>query len=508
MIEPSQLDRLLLVPPESGNHSNEQSFERTIVRWRGASTSDREIVSAADAYRADLAAQSIGPGDRVVVFADTHPDLIVALVGHLRAGVVHVPVNTRYAARELEHVLTDAQPSLVLTDALHADLVRSVAPEMPLCQIGGESPLVSRRLAPTSGLPLRRPRRDDPALMIYTSGTTGPSKGVVLSIGAVVGNMAALTRLWGWTGEDRLVLALPLFHVHGLCIGLIGALLNEVEIELLPSFGPVGVVDGIASGGTIFMAVPTMYVRIVDHLQTHPEAAATLRTARLFTSGSAPLSPDVFERFAALTGHQIVERYGMSETLITLANRIEGPRRPGVVGRPVPGIEVRVVDEAGRELSLPAQGELEVRGTGVMTEYWGRPEATREQFHDGWFRTGDVVSVDDSGDFRILGRKSVDFIKTGGFKVSAREIEDVLREHPDVRDAAVVGREDAEWGQAIIAVIVPVSPPRDRHALEQELVDWTAERLAGFKKPREVIFVDALPQNALGKVQKHRLLIR
>ncbi|MEO1339460.1 MAG: AMP-binding protein, partial [Myxococcota bacterium] len=333
----------------------------------------------------------------------------------------------------------------------------------------------------------------DPALMIYTSGTTAKSKGVVLSYEAIVANMEALTSLWGWSAADELVLALPLFHVHGLCIGVYGSILHGMPMRLLPAFDPTEVVEGIEAGGTIFMGVPTMYRRLVEHLERSPDAAAACRRARLFTSGSAPLSPDLFNRFEACTAHQIVERYGMSETLITLSNRIDVSRQPGVVGRPVPGVEVRIVDDCGELVSDGELGELEVKGAGLLTEYWGRPDETEKAFRDGWFRTGDVVVRDDEGMYRIAGRKSVDIIKSGGFKISAREIEDVIRDHSAVVDVAVVGLADEEWGQSIAAAVVraePASTPSAcsdesasassacaDEALVRDLIAWVTARL-------------------------------
>ena len=480
------------------------------IRWGAGALTYAEVLTRADRYRATLAAHGVTAGDRVAVVADTHPDVIVALFGHMRAGVVHVPVNARYRVQELEHILRDSRPRLVLTDSAHLDLVKQADPTVTVRCLGAsdEWPERSPTTQPDERAALVEATPDAPALMIYTSGTTGPSKGVVLSYGAVVGNMGALTALWGWSGADRLVLALPLFHVHGLCIGIVGATLHGQTIDLLPAFEPSAVVDAVAAGGSIFMGVPTMYVRLVEYLESNAVAAKALRGARLFTSGSAALRPDVFERFEALTGHQIVERYGMSETLITLANGIDRPRRPGVVGRPVPGVSARVIDDDGAEIPGSGQGELQVKGSGLLTEYWGRPQETAAEFQDGWFRTGDVVARDEWGDFRIVGRKSVDIIKTGGFKVSAREIEDVLRAHPRVKDAAVVGRPDPEWGQAIAAVVVAEGPVSDAEPLRAELIDWTGQHLASFKKPRQVEFVGALPQNALGKVQKHEILKR
>ena len=483
--------------------------DEPILEYESGSLEHRVLSRRVRQHAAFLQSRGIGVGDRVAIVSSTHPDVLVALLGHHLAGIVHVPVNTRYRVEEVRHILTDAQPSLVWVDAAHRDLVAAAAPDLPRVSIGDDDPgwtggpgqadpsaFESPALAGTS-----------PALMIYTSGTTGKSKGVVLSFDAVARNMAALTRQWAWTDRDCLVLALPLFHVHGLCIGLHGAALNGVRIRLLSAFEPAAVVDGIRAGGSIFMGVPTMYQRLLRHMESQPAAADILRRARLFTSGSAPLLPTAFERFETLTGHQIVERYGMSETLITLANTVAEPRRPGAVGRPVPGVEARVVDERGRAVPAGVIGDLEVRGDGLMNEYWRLPDATRTSFtDDGWFKTGDVVQRESDGLFKIVGRRSVDIIKAGGFKISAREIEDVLRDHPVVADAAVVGLPDPEWGQTIAAAVVVQSPEAVPPDVAEELTEYVSTRLADYKRPRRVLVVDELPRNALGKVQKHRVV--
>ena len=329
-----------------------------------------------------------------------------------------------------------------------------------------------------------------------------------LSFRALVSNIEAVTRAWGFTGNDRLAIALPLFHVHGLCLGIHGGLLHGFPVLLSEKFEAGRIVEAFATGGaTAFMGVPTMYVRLLEHLEAHPESAKALRRARLFTSGSAPLPADDFRAFQEKTGHAILERYGMSETLFTLSNPYDGERRPGTVGLAVPGYEVRIVDDAGSDVTPGELGEIVVRGSGMMTGYWGRPEETARSFRDGWFLTGDVARSDADGYVTIVGRKSVDIIKSGGFKISAREIEDVLRRHPKVRDVAVVGAEDRVWGQRIVAAVVLV-PGVDAapEAVLEDLAAFARAHLADFKRPREVRLLPELPRNALGKVQKHLIL--
>ncbi|MDP6945410.1 MAG: AMP-binding protein, partial [Myxococcota bacterium] len=358
---------------------------------------------------------------------------------------------------------------------------------------------------PESTSPQRvEPDPDTPLMLLYTSGTTGRSKGVALTHGALAANIGATTRLWRWSATDRLVLALPLFHVHGLGLGVLGTLYHQMSAVVHPRFEAPAVVEALSAGGTIFMGVPTMYARLIAHLEAHPHLAGHLRGARLFTSGSAALPASAHEAFERLTGHRILERYGMSETGFTLSNPCVGERRAGTVGLPVPGYEVRVVGEAGEDCAPGEIGEIWVRGDGLMQGYWQQPVVTSESFTGGWFRTGDVATVSGDGYHQILGRRSADIIKSGGFKISALEIEDVLLRHPSVAEVAVLGLPDPEWGERITAAVVPAQSGRiDPEALSA----FVAEHLAPFKRPRAFHVVSSLPRNALGKLQKHRLAV-
>ncbi len=473
-----------------------------------------ELDRRSRAWVAGLRAMGVAPGDRVAFFGESSAALLTAVVGNLRGGFVHVPINTRYQSAEIGHILEDSEPAVLVAQA--GSLACQTADEVdcPALRISldgratGALELEAMLAEHATDVAPEPPAADALAMLIYTSGTTGRSKGVALSHGALVANLGATTDLWRWSEADRLVLALPLFHVHGLGLGVLGTLLKCMTTQVLPGFSASAVVDGIARGGTIFMGVPTMHGRLLAHLDAHPEDAARLARARLFTSGSAALPAKVHERFEALTGTRILERYGMSETGFTLSNPHDGERRAGTVGFPVPGYEVELRGDDGGPVADGDAGELHVRGNGLLSGYWRRSDATREAFtEDGFFRTGDVATRDPDGYFRIVGRKSVDIIKSGGFKISAREIEDVLEAHPDIAEAAVIGVPDDEWGEAIAAAVVLAqgTAPRSDAQLGDELAAWVGTRLAAFKKPRRVRALEALPRNALGKLQKHRL---
>ncbi len=455
------------------------------TRWTYA-----DVDAAMRAWARELRDAGVGSGDRVTVLAPSSPNLVAAMLGVYALGAVWVPINTRYREAEVGHILEDSAPSLVLCDpSLRGALPANI-------------PAAVRDLeAPVPGHFEVEPLPDDaPAMLVYTSGTTGRSKGATLSHAAVVDGIAALTDLWGWSQDDVLSLQLPLFHVHGLCIGVHGSLLAGMCMRMHARFSAEAVVEDVARhGASVFMGVPTMYTRLLSHLDENPDAAESLRSARLFTAGSAALPAADLEAFARHTGHRILERYGMSETLITFSNPLVGERRPGAVGLEVPGVCARVVDEHATEVEPGVVGELQVQTPALMTGYWNNAKATAASFDGPWFRTGDVVVRDDDGYVRIVGRMSVDIIKSGGFKISAREIEEVLLRHPAVAEAAVVGLPDATWGERIEAVVVLSEPLPDAAAT---LVAHAAASLADYNKPRALHVADALPRNALGKLQK------
>jgi malonyl-CoA/methylmalonyl-CoA synthetase len=406
--------------------------------------------------------------------------------GIWRAGGVAVPLAVGYPQPELDYLIGDSGARLIADD-----LVRAA------CALKPEA--VDRHHAP---LPAIEPSRR--AMIVYTSGTTGRPKGVVTTYGNIRAQIDTLLSAWEWSADDRLLLALPLHHVHGIINGLGCALAAGAVCELLPRFDPEVVWDRLASGDiTIFTAVPTMYQRLVASWEAASPDEQTRRSKgakdlRLMMSGSAALPVQVLERWREITGHTLLERYGMTEIGMALSNPLHGERRAGCVGGPLPGVEVRLVDDTGSPAEEGTPGEMQVRGPSVFLEYWQRPDETRAAFEDGWFRTGDMAVVE-RGAYRILGRTSVDIIKTGGYKVSALEIEEALRRHPAIAECAVVGVADHEWGERVSAAV----ELREGRGLSlDELQRWAKAQLAPYKVPRALEVVAALPRNAMGKIVK------
>jgi len=441
------------------------------LRFPERSLTYRELAEEARSVAGGLAGVS-----RVAVWAHSTVETVVAIVGALLAGVPVVPINPKIGERELAHIMSDSSPDLVVNGTL---------PSGP--------PVEVRDLDP-----------ETPALIVYTSGTTGPPKGVVLPHRALAGNLDALAAAWEWTADDVVVHALPLFHVHGLGIGVLGPLRRGGTVRHLGKFSVAAASEALSGGGVMF-GVPTMYSRIAAEVEADPSLAAGFAAARLLVSGSAALPASVHARITAATGQEVVERYGMTETLMNTSVRASGDRRPGTVGLPLDGVEVRLAWEAntadGQEDNTEI-GEIEVRGPNLFLEYLNRPDATAAAFVDGWFRTGDMAVLDPDGYVRIVGRRATDLIKSGGYKIGAGEIENALLEHPGIAEVAVTGEPDEDLGERIVAWVVPV--PGELPG-EAELSDHVARLLSPHKRPRVVRFVEALPRNEMGKVVKRRL---
>jgi malonyl-CoA/methylmalonyl-CoA synthetase len=461
--------------------------EREAIRFGERAVTYRELAGAAAGVGARIAG-----APRVAVWALPALETCVAIVGALCAGVPVVPVNPRSGERELAHIVSDSAPALVLA-----------APGAPLPEAIGGVPRLDVDLAARGGELPGEPPPEAPAIVVYTSGTTGPPKGVVLPRRAIASNLDALAVAWEWTDADVLVHALPLFHVHGLILGVLGPLRLGGGVHHLGRFSSSAMAAALAGPGTMMFGVPTMYHRLAD--ERDPAIAAGLAAARLLVSGSAALPASDHERIERVSGQRVVERYGMTETLMNCAVRAGGDRRPGTVGPPVDGVDVRLVDDDGAAIEGSDDatiGELHVRGPNLFLEYLNRPDATTAAMADGWFRTGDMATRAPDGYIRIVGRRATDLIKSGGYKIGAGEIESALLEHRGVGEVAVTGEPDADLGERIVAWVVPAA---GRRPTPEELGDHVAQLLAPHKRPRVVRYLDALPRNDMGKVLKGSL---
>ena len=451
------------------------------VRIDGAVLSRSDLVGAATSV-----AERVAGAERVAILATPTASTVLAITGCLIAGVPFVPVPSDVGVAERRHMLTDSR-------------VQAWVGPVPDDREGLSH--IPVRLHARSWHRYPEPSPDAPAMFIYTSGTTGLPKGVQLSRRAIAADLDALAEAWQWTAHDVLIHGLPLFHVHGLVLGLLGSLRIGNRFVHTGKPTPAGYAQaGAEAGGTLYFGVPTVWSRVV----ADESAARALRPARLLVSGSAPLPVPVFDRLAGLTGHRPIERYGASESLITISTRADGERRAGWVGLPISGVQTKLLDDNGDEVPHDGEtvGRLQVRGPMMFDGYLNRPEATAEAFDaDGFYRTGDVAVIDGDGMHRIVGRESVDLIKTGGYRVGAGEIETSLLGHPGVQEAAVVGLPDEDLGQRIVAFVVGSAD-----LTPDELIGYVAQELSIHKRPREVRIVDALPRNAMGKVLKKQLL--
>jgi malonyl-CoA/methylmalonyl-CoA synthetase len=431
----------------------------------GSEVSYGDLESAAGRIAASMIAQGVVPGDRVALQVEKSVEAVEIYLATLMAGAVFLPLNAAYTATEVEYFISDAEPRIFIQDA----------PAF-VAAADGRAPLAA---------PVPR-AADDLASIIYTSGTTGRSKGAMLSHGNLAANAIALHDAWGFSPDDVLLHALPIFHVHGLFVALHCAFLSGAPMVWLPKYDDAQVVAGLARS-TAMMGVPTFYTRLLANPAFTGEAAAHMR---LFVCGSAPLLEATFAEFEARTGQRILERYGMSEAVIITSNPLDGDRVPGSVGFPLPGVALRI---GGGE----ATGVIEIKGPSVFGGYWRMPEKTAEEFADGWFITGDVGRMDPDGRVWISGRAK-DLIISGGYNVYPKEVELVIDECPGITESAVIGVPHPDFGEAVCAVVIGKSD-------EASILARVREKLAGFKIPKRIFFVDELPRNAMGKVQKNLL---
>lgn len=448
--------------------------EREALRFGSDVLTHADLAAAAKA----VAAQ-VGAARRVAVWATPTLETCVAVVGALIAGAAVVPINPKIGERELAHILGDSSPDLVIggPDGVTVDVTARL-----------DGPL------PAEADP------ESPAFVVYTSGTTGPPKGVLLPRRAIASNLDALAEAWEWTAADTVVHALPLFHVHGLILGVLGPLRRGGAVHHIGKFDTHAIAEALSGSATVMFGVPTMYHRLAADCEGDADLAAAVGRARLLVSGSAALPATDHARITKATGQEVVERYGMTETLMNCAVRASGDRRPGFVGPAVDGVEVRLVDN-GVMVPDGEIGEIEVRGPNLFLGYLNRPDATAEALRDGWFRTGDMAVRAADGYVRIVGRRATDLIKSGGYKIGAGEIENALMEHPGVAEVAVTGEPDEDLGERIVAWVVPSGEPPS----VEELADHVAALLSPHKRPRVVHYLEALPRNEMGKVTKRAL---
>ena len=421
--------------------------------------------------------------------------------GIWRAGGIAAPLSLFHPRPELEYVVDDTHPAVVVAHPDYIDSLRSIAEERGL-RFGVTTEAMDYH---SQQLPVVSPDRR--AMILYTSGTTGKPKGVVTTHENIAAQITSLVQAWEWTEDDHILNILPLHHVHGIVNVIACALWVGAKCEISPKFDAGEVWNRISRGDlTLFMAVPTVYAKLIDAWEkASPKDRSRMsggcHKMRLMVSGSAALPVSTLERWKEISGHVLLERYGMTEIGMAISNSLHGERFPGCVGTPLPGVQIALMDETGGLAGPGAPGEIVVRGPNVFLEYWGKPNETQKTFRDGWFLTGDVA-VEENGIYRILGRSSVDIIKTGGYKVSALEIEETLLTHPDIKEVAVVGIPDPTWGERVCAAVVM----RPGAQLDPDsLRAWGKERLATYKVPKDAIVLGELPRNAMGKVSKPQL---
>ena len=440
-----------------------------------------------------LAELGVKPGDRIVTQTEKTPEALALYLACLKVGAVYVPLNTAYTAAEMEYFLSDAEPALLVCDPSRK--VESVVPTETLDASGGGS-FAERMRAARALEPTESRAADDIAAIVYTSGTTGRPKGAMLTHRNLASNARTLCDAWGWQSDDVLLHALPIFHVHGLFVALHCVFLGGGSMIFLPRFDADAVIEHLPQS-TVMMGVPTFYTRLLGRDNFSRDICGRMR---LFISGSAPLAAQTFSDFETRTGHRILERYGMSETLMSTSNPLAGERVGGTVGFALPGVEARIADD-GAVLAEGKIGEIEVRGPNVFRGYWRMPDKTAEEFtDDGFFRTGDLGLMDTEGRVSIVGR-SKDLIISGGYNVYPKEVETLIDDMPEVSESAVIGVPHPDFGEGVVAVVVPRDAPVDTAMVDAALKD----RLARFKQPKRVICVDDLPRNVMGKVQKNLL---
>ncbi|WP_306114294.1 MULTISPECIES: malonyl-CoA synthase [unclassified Roseovarius] len=454
------------------------------------------LFAGAEMMAATLVEAGLAPGDRVAVQVDKSLEAVQLYLATVMAGGVFLPLNTAYTVTELVYFLSDATPRVIVCDPARLTEFSDIgegATVLTLAADGTGSLMDANAGAPFTAVPRNA---DDLAAILYTSGTTGRSKGAMLSHANLASNSTTLRDAWRFTSDDVLIHALPIFHTHGLFVATNVALLAGASVHFLPKFDADAIVTAMPNA-TALMGVPTFYTRLLDHPELTRE---TVSNMRLFVSGSAPLLVDTHEKWAARTGHRILERYGMTETNMNTSNPYEGDRRAGTVGLPLPGVELRIMSD-GEQMPKGEIGVLEVRGPNVFQGYWQMPEKTAEELRpDGWFITGDQGFIDDRGYVTIVGRAK-DMVITGGFNVYPKEVESLIDAIPGVRESAVIGVPHPDFGEAVVALVVREAGDIS----EADITNSLNGELARYKQPKQTLFLPELPRNTMGKVQKKAL---
>ena len=469
----------------------------------GRSYSYRDVDQGSARLARFLTDLGVSAGDRVSVQVEKSPEMLMLYLACLRAGLVFHPLNMAYTAGELDYFLHNAEPSVVICDPAHEAAIKQIADAAGTRFIftldgDGNGSLFARSADTPADFGIVARAADDLAALLYSSGTTGVPKGIMLTHANLLRNTEALVEAWGFTKDDRLLHALPIFHVHGLFVAIGCVLLSGASMRWLPAYNARKVMAFLPEC-TVLMGVPTYYTRL---LALASFTSKTASNVRLFISGSAPLLEETFIEFESRTGHRILERYGMTETNMNTSNPLNGERKPGTVGPPLPGVEVRITDDDGNVLPVGEIGNLQVRGPNVFIGYWKMPDKTAEDFTaDGFFNTGDKGRIDEDGYVSIVGRAK-DMVITGGLNVYPKEIELFIDDLPEVSESAVIGVPHADFGEGVVAVVVPESIS---DVSESDIVEACRKDLANFKVPKRVVFVDELPRNTMAKVQKNVL---
>jgi malonyl-CoA/methylmalonyl-CoA synthetase len=481
----------------------EHADDELLCTGDGRSYRYRDVDERSAAIAACLTGIGIAPGDRISVQVEKSPEALCLYLACLRAGFVFHPLNMAYTAGELDYFLNNAEPAAVVCDPSIEAAIKPVADGAGARHVftldgDGDGSLMRRASESAADFGIVGREADDMAALLYSSGTTGVPKGIMLTHSNLLRNTEALVEAWGFTADDRLLHALPIFHVHGLFVAIGCVLLSGASMRWLSGYS-AGETMRYLPECTVMMGVPTYYTRL---LANDDFGAQHTANTRLFVSGSAPLLEETFVEFEQRTGHRILERYGMTETNMNTSNPLDGERRPGTVGPPLPGVEVRIVDDAGAELPVSEIGNLQVRGPNVFVGYWKMPDKTAEDFTaDGFFNTGDKGRIDEDGYVSIVGRAK-DMVITGGLNVYPKEIELFIDDLPAVKESAVIGVPHQDFGEGVVAVVVP---ERLEDASERDVIEACKASLANFKVPKRVVFVDELPRNTMAKVQKNAL---